>query len=56
MKWPTGMLVDKNGEISYDVDESTTVENLLKEKVYCEKMFKQLTEATFYWLYNSSYE
>jgi hypothetical protein len=43
--WPTGE------HYSYSVNETTTIESLLRTKVWNESFFRKEPEASFYWLY-----
>ena len=43
--WPTGE------HYSYSVNETTTVESLLKNKILQESFFRKEPEPAFYWLY-----
>ena len=47
-------VVFPNGDSrEYEVDEATTVESLMREKIFIhEKLFKGHTESQFYWLYS----
>lgn len=47
-------VVYPNGESrEYEVDEATTVESLMREKIFThDKLFKGHTESQFYWLYS----
>lgn len=43
--WPSGE------HYSYSVNETTTVESLLKTKIFNESFFRKEPESAFYWLY-----